>query len=165
VNVSAKPLHDDIPVRMTNVKVVFSIVALFFEEDLPAANFGAVHQERRRGLEEEIRGDRRISHKRRPCDLCEIAYNADRNIATGNRCKIISQTWRIAACKSSYAALPQSFMFGATSTASGRKGQHGRHDDAARPGRIHQDLGIGSSQSKPMRRGDCQQRGTRRKTK
>lgn len=34
-----KPLHIDIPVRLSNVKMVFSIGALAFEGDLPASIF------------------------------------------------------------------------------------------------------------------------------
>jgi intracellular sulfur oxidation DsrE/DsrF family protein len=36
---SAKPLHIDIPVKLSEVKVVFSISALAFEGDLPASIF------------------------------------------------------------------------------------------------------------------------------
>ena len=35
----AKPLHIDIPVRLGEVKLVFSIGALMFEGDLPASIF------------------------------------------------------------------------------------------------------------------------------
>jgi len=34
-----KPLHIDIPVKLSNVKMVFSIGALSFEGDLPASIF------------------------------------------------------------------------------------------------------------------------------
>lgn len=36
---SAKPLHIDIPVKLSEVKVVFSVSALAFEGDLPASIF------------------------------------------------------------------------------------------------------------------------------
>lgn len=36
---SEKPLHIDIPVRLAEVKVAFSIAALAFEGDLPASIF------------------------------------------------------------------------------------------------------------------------------
>ena len=39
MTVSAKPLQIDIPVKMTNVKMVFSIPALTFEGVLPASIF------------------------------------------------------------------------------------------------------------------------------
>jgi len=35
--VSVKPLHIDIPVKMTDVRTVYSIGALAFEGDLPAS--------------------------------------------------------------------------------------------------------------------------------
>ena len=36
---SEKPLHIDIPVKLSDVKVVFSVDALAFEGDLPASIF------------------------------------------------------------------------------------------------------------------------------
>jgi hypothetical protein len=39
MSVSEKSLHIDIPVKLTDVKVVFSIAALAFEGDLPASIF------------------------------------------------------------------------------------------------------------------------------
>ena len=39
MTVSEKPLHIDIPVKLADVKVVFSVGALAFEGDLPAAIF------------------------------------------------------------------------------------------------------------------------------
>jgi hypothetical protein len=39
MTVSEKPLHIDIPVKMTNVRTVYSIGALAFEGDLPASIF------------------------------------------------------------------------------------------------------------------------------
>jgi intracellular sulfur oxidation DsrE/DsrF family protein len=39
VAISEKPLHIDIPVKLAEVKVVFSVGALAFEGDLPAAIF------------------------------------------------------------------------------------------------------------------------------
>ena len=36
---SGKPLHIDVPVKLAQVKVVFSIAALAFEGDLPASLF------------------------------------------------------------------------------------------------------------------------------
>ena len=37
MSVSEKPLHIDIPVKLADVKVVFSVGALAFEGDLPAS--------------------------------------------------------------------------------------------------------------------------------
>jgi intracellular sulfur oxidation DsrE/DsrF family protein len=85
VNLSAKPLHIDVPVKMTDVKMVFSIGALSFEGDLPASIF---HMQ----LIENDVGDWRANseviavfhanagHVTRH----DAAFNADRNIATGN---------------------------------------------------------------------------------
>lgn len=39
MSVSAKPLHIDIPVKLKDVKTVYSISALAFEGDLPASIF------------------------------------------------------------------------------------------------------------------------------
>ena len=39
MSVSEKPLHIDIPVKLAEVKVAFSIGALAFEGDLPASIF------------------------------------------------------------------------------------------------------------------------------
>ena len=39
ITVSAKPLHIDIPVKLANVRTVYSIGALAFEGDLPASIF------------------------------------------------------------------------------------------------------------------------------
>ena len=36
---SEKPLHIDIPVKLSDVKVMFSVDALAFEGDLPASIF------------------------------------------------------------------------------------------------------------------------------
>ena len=80
-----KALHIDIPVKMADVKVVFSIASLSFEGDLPAAVFHL-------GL---IMDD--IADWKAKCEVVAIfhtnaghatlhdqAYNKDRNIATGN---------------------------------------------------------------------------------
>jgi hypothetical protein len=39
LSTSEKPLHIDIPVKLTEEKVVFSVGALVFEGDLPASIF------------------------------------------------------------------------------------------------------------------------------
>jgi len=39
MSVSGKPLHIDIPVKLNDVKTVYSIGALTFEGDLPASIF------------------------------------------------------------------------------------------------------------------------------
>jgi hypothetical protein len=41
MNTQEKTLHIDIPVKLTEVKVVFSIASLSFEGDLPASIFSS----------------------------------------------------------------------------------------------------------------------------
>jgi intracellular sulfur oxidation DsrE/DsrF family protein len=80
-----KTLHIDIPVKLTDVKVVFSIASLSFEGDLPASLFHL-------GL---IMND--ISNWKARSQVVAVfhtnaghvvlhdqAYNPDRNIVTGN---------------------------------------------------------------------------------
>jgi intracellular sulfur oxidation DsrE/DsrF family protein len=85
MSVSEKPLHIDIPVKLTDVKVVFSIAALAFEGDLPASIFHL----------QLIRNDTAgwnanaeiiaVFHTNAGhVTLNDDAYNADRNITTGN---------------------------------------------------------------------------------
>ena len=82
---SEKVLHIDIPVKLTDVKVVFSIPALAFEGDLPASIFHL----------QLIQND--IANWNSKSDIVAVfhtnaghatlhdrAYNTDRNIATGN---------------------------------------------------------------------------------
>ena len=82
---SAKPLHIDIPVKLTDVKMVFSIGALQFEGDLPASIF---HMQL---IEDDIANwDAKseiiaVFHTNAGhVTLHDRAYNTDRNIATGN---------------------------------------------------------------------------------
>ena len=85
MSTSQKPLHIDIPVKLSDVKVVFSIGALAFEGDLPASIF---HMQL-------IKND--IASWSATSEVVAVfhtnaghvtqhntAYNADRNIATGN---------------------------------------------------------------------------------
>jgi len=85
MTVSAKPLHIDIPVKMANVRAVYSIGALAFEGDLPASIFHL----------QLIEGD--ISDWNAKSEVIAVfhtnaghvtlhdtSYNADRNITTGN---------------------------------------------------------------------------------
>ena len=85
MSVSEKPLHIDIPVRLSDVNVVFSIASLSFEGDLPASIF---HMQL---IENDIA---QWTAKSRVVavfhtnaghvTLHDKAYNSDRNIATGN---------------------------------------------------------------------------------
>ena len=85
MSVSEKPLHIDIPVKLESVKTVFSIGALAFEGDLPASIFHL----------QLIEND--IAHWNAKSEVIAVfhtnaghvtlndrAYNAERNIATGN---------------------------------------------------------------------------------
>jgi intracellular sulfur oxidation DsrE/DsrF family protein len=85
VAASEKPLHIDIPVKLADVKVVFSIGALQFEGDLPASIFHMQLIEddiTNWGAESEIIA---VFHTNAGhVMLHDRAYNADRNIATGN---------------------------------------------------------------------------------
>jgi intracellular sulfur oxidation DsrE/DsrF family protein len=85
VPVAEKPLHIDIPVKLADVKVVFSVGALAFEGDLPASMF---HLQL---IENDIADWNAKSQviavfhtNAGHVTLHDIAYNADRNIATGN---------------------------------------------------------------------------------
>ena len=82
---SEKPLHIDIPVKLPDVKMVFSIDALAFEGDLPASIF---HLQL---IENDIADWNAKSEviavfhtNAGHVTLHDSAYNADRNIATGN---------------------------------------------------------------------------------
>ena len=85
MSVSEKPLHIDIPVKLADVKVVFSVGALAFEGDLPASMF---HLQL---IENDIADWNAKSQvvavfhtNAGHVTLHDIAYNADRNIATSN---------------------------------------------------------------------------------
>jgi intracellular sulfur oxidation DsrE/DsrF family protein len=82
---SEKPLHIDIPVKLPDVKMAFSIGALAFEGDLPASIF---HLQL---IENDIADWNAKSEviavfhtNAGHVTLHDSAYNADRNIATGN---------------------------------------------------------------------------------
>jgi len=92
MTVSAKPLQIDIPVKMTNVRTVYSIGALAFEGDLPASIFHL----------QLIEGD--IADWNAKSEVIAVfhtnaghvtlhdnSYNANRNIATGNPYKELVQ--------------------------------------------------------------------------
>ena len=81
----AKPLHIDIPVKLAEVKVAFSVPALAFEGDLPASIF---HLQL---IENDIADWRAkaqviaVFHTNAGhVTLNDSAYNAERNVATGN---------------------------------------------------------------------------------
>jgi intracellular sulfur oxidation DsrE/DsrF family protein len=82
---SEKPLNIDIPVKLSDVKTVFSIGALQFEGDLPASIFHLQLIKNDIGesnAESEVIA---VFHTNAGhVTLHDGAYNADRNIATGN---------------------------------------------------------------------------------
>ena len=80
-----KPLHIDIPVKLTEVKAVFSVGALAFEGDLPASMFHLQLIENdiaEWNAKSEVIA---VFHTNAGhVTLHDSAYNADRNVATGN---------------------------------------------------------------------------------
>jgi intracellular sulfur oxidation DsrE/DsrF family protein len=85
MSTTAKPLHIDIPVKLAEVKEVFSIGALVFEGDLAACLF---HLQL---IENDISDWNAKSEvvavfhtNAGHATLHDRAYNADRNVATGN---------------------------------------------------------------------------------
>ena len=85
MTVAARPLQIDIPVKMTDVKMVFSISSLSFEGDLPASIF---HMQLISNDVADWKAKSEIiavfhTNAGHPT-LHDKAYNADRNIATGN---------------------------------------------------------------------------------
>ena len=85
MSASEKPLHIDIPVKLAEVKEVFSVGALAFEGDLPASIF---HLQL---IENDIADWNAkaqviaVFHTNAGhVTLHDSAYNADRNVATGN---------------------------------------------------------------------------------
>ncbi len=85
MSVPEKLLHIDIPVKLANVKTVFSIGALAFEGDLPASIFHLQLIENDIGdwnAKSEVIA---VFHTNAGhVTLNDRAYNAERNIATGN---------------------------------------------------------------------------------
>jgi intracellular sulfur oxidation DsrE/DsrF family protein len=83
--ITEKPLRIDIPVRLTELRIAFSIAGLAFEGDLPAAIFHlqlitndtANWKARARVI---VVFHTNAGH----ATLHDEAYNADRNISTGN---------------------------------------------------------------------------------
>jgi intracellular sulfur oxidation DsrE/DsrF family protein len=80
-----KPLHIDIPVKLDEVKLVFSVGNLVFEGDLPASIF---HMQL---IRNDVTGWNAKSDivtvfhtNAGHVTLNDAAYNAERNIATGN---------------------------------------------------------------------------------
>jgi len=85
MSLSDKPLHIDIPVRLTEVKNVFSIGALAFEGDLPASIFHLQLMENDITDWSAKSDVIAVFHTNAGhVTLNDSAYNTERNIATGN---------------------------------------------------------------------------------
>ena len=85
MSTSEKPLHIDIPVKLTEVKVVFSVGGLVFEGDLPASIFHLqliVNDIADWNAKAQVVA---VFHTNAGhVTLNDSSYNADRNVATGN---------------------------------------------------------------------------------
>jgi intracellular sulfur oxidation DsrE/DsrF family protein len=85
MSATEKPLHIDIPVRLAEVKSVYSIGALEFEGDLPASIF---HLQLIEGDIADWKAKANViavfHTNAGHVTLHDSAYNAERNIATGN---------------------------------------------------------------------------------
>jgi intracellular sulfur oxidation DsrE/DsrF family protein len=85
MSTSEKPLYIDIPVKLTEEKVVFSVGALAFEGDLPASIFHlqlVVSDIAEWNAKAQVIA---VFHTNAGhVTLHDEAYNADRNVATGN---------------------------------------------------------------------------------
>jgi intracellular sulfur oxidation DsrE/DsrF family protein len=80
-----KPLHIDVPVKLSDVKVVYSIADLAFEGDMPASLFhlGLTRDdiaEWKANSDVVVVFHTNAGH----ATLNDDAYNSDRNITTGN---------------------------------------------------------------------------------
>jgi intracellular sulfur oxidation DsrE/DsrF family protein len=85
MNAQNKPLHIDIPVKLAEVNVVFSIASLSFEGDLPASLF---HLQLLVNDSSDWNAKSRVvavfHTNAGHVTLHDQAYNTDRNITTGN---------------------------------------------------------------------------------
>jgi intracellular sulfur oxidation DsrE/DsrF family protein len=85
MSASAKPLHIDIPVTLTEVKVAFSVAALAFEGDLPASIFHLQLIEKDVADWNARAQIFAVFHTNAGhVTLNDEAYNAERMVATGN---------------------------------------------------------------------------------
>ena len=85
MSTTEKELHIDIPVKLSDVKVVFSIASLSFEGDLPASIFHLqliVNDIADWNAKSQVVAVFHTSAGH--VTLHDAAYNQDRNIATGN---------------------------------------------------------------------------------
>jgi intracellular sulfur oxidation DsrE/DsrF family protein len=85
MSIPEKPLHVDIPVRLSELKVAFSVAALAFEGDLPASIFHLQLITRDLdawGAQSQVIAVFHTSAGH--VTLHDAAYNAERMISTGN---------------------------------------------------------------------------------
>ncbi len=128
---SEKPLHIDIPVKLADVKMLFSIGALQFEGDLPASVF---HMQL---IEDDIANwDAKsevvaVFHTNAGhVTLHDSAYNADRGIATGNPYKdLVANLTKRGVKVELCGATGESSQLGECGSASRYQGQHRRHGE------------------------------------
>ena|SRR5258707_12065869 len=141
-----KPLHIDIPVKLSEVKAVFSVGALAFEGDLPASIF---HLQLVSNDTADWNAKAQviaIFHTNAGhVTLHDSAYNADRNIATGNPYKILladlmTHGIQVELC----GATAKSTSLGKRRLASRGQGQHRCHgeNDATRSARVRENHGV-----------------------
>src|SRR2546423_690940 len=85
MSTSEKPLHIDIPVKLTEMRAVFSVGALAFEGDLPASIFHLqliMNDIADWNAKAQVVA---VFHTNAGhVTLKDSSYNADRNVATGN---------------------------------------------------------------------------------
>lgn len=146
MSASDKPLHIDVAVKLKDVKTVYSIGALTFEGDLPASIFHLqliTNDIADANAESEVIA---VFHTNAGhVTLHDIAYNADRNIATGNPYKelvadLMRRSVRIELVRSDR----EGSQLGQCRSAPRHQSQHGCHgeNDAARSARIREDYGM-----------------------
>src|SRR6266851_2999911 len=102
MSTSEKPLHIDIPVKLSEVKVAFSVPALMFEGDLPASIFHLQLIENDVANWNAKAGVIAVFHTNAGhVTLNDDAYNTERMVATGNPYKKlgVSSGLRRASCK------------------------------------------------------------------
>jgi hypothetical protein len=143
MSTSQKPLHIDIPVKLSDVKVVFSIGALAFEGDLPASIF---HMQL---IKNDIASWSATSEvvavfhtNAGHVTLHDTAYNADRGIATGNPYKnLVSDLQKARREGRALRRDRKGPWLGKRGPAAGHKSQYGCHgeNDTARPAGIRED--------------------------
>ena len=140
-----KTLHIDIPVKLTDVKVVFSVASLSFEGDLPASLFHLnliVNDIANWKAESQVVV---VFHTNAGhATLHDQAYNPDRNITTGNPYKKLVTDQMERECTSNSVAPQQRPRLGECRPDSRNKDQHRCHgeDNTACSGGFRKDLGI-----------------------